>query len=150
MQNPFKLAVIALASALVSSCASPVIGSAKPGADAAAPRPDDGQATLRQIRTLVGEASCTASSECHTLALGARPCGGPEAYLPWSSAQTQAQALNDLAQRYRQERAASHAASGVLSDCRVIRDPGAVCQRRPGTAPAAAGTCVPPDANGAR
>jgi hypothetical protein len=111
---------------------------------AAAARPKAAAAngdTLAQIRALIGAAACTDASQCHTLALGARPCGGPQAYLPWSSAQTDGAALAGLGAQYRQEREAAIAASGELSTCRFLPDPGAVCR---------AGTCQlnPVDANG--
>ena len=88
--------------------------------------------TLSRIRALVGDAACTDDCQCHTLALGARPGGGPQAYLAWSSACTDGAALALLAEQFRQERLAEIAASGALSDCRFLPDPGAVCR---------AGTC---------
>ena len=82
--------------------------------------------TLARIRALIGDAACTDASQCHTLAIGARPGGGPEAYLAWSSAHTDGAALARLAEQFKSERQAAHAASGVLSDCRFLPDPGAV------------------------
>jgi hypothetical protein len=102
-------------------------------APAAAARPDP-NATLAQIRALVGTSGCTQDSQCHSLALGARACGGPESYLPWSSAQTPADALRALGERYKAEREAANRAGGMVSDCRFQPDPGAVCR---------AGTCQP-------
>ncbi len=95
--------------------------------------PDAGSGdTLSRIRALIGDAACSDACQCHTLALGARPGGGPQAYLAWSSACTDGAALALLAQQFRQERLAEIAASGALSDCRFLPDPGAVCR---------AGTC---------
>lgn len=92
-----------------------------------------------QIRGLVGAASCTSSTECQSLALGAKPCGGPEFYLAWSNRQTALPPLHALAARYRQERMAANAESAVVSDCRMLGDPGARCQM---SAPSSAGQCV--------
>lgn len=96
---------------------------------------------LTKIRALIGSAACTSQSQCHTVAIGARPCGGPQAYLAWSSASTDGAALAVLAEQFRQERQAAITASGEMSDCRFLPDPGAVCR---------AGTCQlnPPGANG--
>jgi hypothetical protein len=77
---------------------------------------------------MVGSAACTESSQCHTLALGARACGGPENYLAWSSAHTEAAPLRALAERYNNERRAEIAKSGEMSTCRFIPDPGAQCR----------------------
>lgn len=108
--------------------AASAVRAAKPKAAAPAPAGD----TLAEIHALIGDAACTDASQCHTLALGARACGGPQAYVAWSSARTDGAALAALAARYRQEREAAIAASGEMSDCRFLPDPGAVCR---------AGTC---------
>jgi hypothetical protein len=102
------------------------------GAVPPAPGPAPATDLLPQIRAMVGTAACADSSQCHTLAVGARPCGGPQSYLPWSSAGTDGAALRALGQRYEQQQRAENAASGLQSDCRFIPDPGAQCR---------AGTC---------
>jgi hypothetical protein len=95
----------------------------------------DGQGdTLARIRALVGTPSCSSDDQCHTLALGARPCGGPESYLPWSSAKTPPAEIQALGERYKEERRAANKASGGVSTCQFLMDPGAVCR---------AGTCQP-------
>jgi len=83
--------------------------------------------TLAEIRKLIGNAACTDASQCHTLPVGARACGGPEYYLAWSSANTAGDELRALGERYKAERQAGNAASGRISDCRYAIDPGAVC-----------------------
>lgn len=108
-----------------------------PARPQAAPNGD----TQSQIRALIGAAACTDNGQCHTLALGARPCGGPQAYLPWSSAHTDGAALAALGERFKKEREAAIEASGELSTCQFLPDPGATCR---------AGTCQlnPVSANG--
>lgn len=88
--------------------------------------------TLDQIRAMIGSAACTGPNQCRTLPVGARACGGPEAYLPYSTANLSEPALKALAERYKGEREAQNQASGMMSNCRFIPDPGAVCR---------AGTC---------
>ncbi|RZA29118.1 MAG: hypothetical protein EOP92_37915 [Lysobacteraceae bacterium] len=83
--------------------------------------------TLARIRALAGEASCTESGQCRTLPLGALACGGPESYLPYSTSRTDEKALRALGEQYKAERQAANAASGMMSICRHIPDPGAVC-----------------------
>ncbi len=94
---------------------------------AAAPAADAPQ-LLGQIRSLIADTACTSHAECRTLALGVRACGGPEAYLPWSTARTDERKLAPLAAQYKSARAAQIAAAGELSDCRMLSDPGATCQ----------------------
>jgi hypothetical protein len=120
--RPFVILSLLLASACAGSAPQQAPGRAGPAA------------TLAEIRALVGEAACTADADCHSLPLGAKPCGGPESWLAWSSAHTPAVQLQALAERYRAERQAEARASGLMSDCRFVADPGAACR---------AGTCQP-------
>jgi len=88
---------------------------------------DSAPQLLEQIKTSIGEAKCSENSQCKTIAIGAKPCGGPEQYLAWSTQQTDAVALENLASRYRIAREKQNAASGEQSDCRFFPDPGAIC-----------------------
>lgn len=83
--------------------------------------------TVARIRGLIGEASCTESAQCRTLPIGAVACGGPQAYLPYSLARTDEKALRTLAEQYKAERQAAIKAGGLMSTCRHLPDPGAVC-----------------------
>jgi hypothetical protein len=104
-----------------------------PVAPQAVQAPASGQGdTLARIRALAANPGCSDDSQCHTLALGTRACGGPESYLPWSSAHTQQAEIQALGERYKEERRAANAASGAMSTCQFMPDPGAVCR---------AGTC---------
>jgi hypothetical protein len=123
--RPFPLLLLACVTCVACAASSSRPASPKP----AAPATGD---TLAQIRALIGNAACTDASQCHTLAIGARPCGGPQAYLPWSSAHTDGTALAVLAEKFKREREAAIAASGEMSTCQFLPDPGAVCR---------AGTC---------
>lgn len=120
---------------LALGCASCAHGDAAPRAgagQAAAPAAAEKNLTLPEIRKLIGSASCSDSSQCHSLPIGARGCGGPEYYLAWSSANTSADRIRALGERYKAERQAQNEASGGVSDCRYAVDPGATCN---------AGTC---------
>jgi hypothetical protein len=69
------------------------------------------------------------------VAIGASACGGPAAYLAWSTLRTDPAALQRAATRYTR-RAAIPPHHGDASTCRVLVDPGAECQL--GLAPVAA------------
>jgi len=124
--------LLALAACTACGAATPEARQAPRGTQtspAAAGEPGD---TLARIRALVGTPDCSTDAQCHTLALGARPCGGPESYLAWSSGKTQHAELQALGERYKEERRAANAADGRASTCQYMMDPGAVCR---------AGTC---------
>lgn len=126
--NKFLLLLLVACSACTSQAGAPPPDLA--GAPPAAP--GDSGATVAEIKRLVGAASCTSSAQCRTLPIGARPCGGPDFYLPWSSPHPNEAGLLALAQRSRSERKAEAERSGELSTCQHLADPGAVC---------VAGTC---------
>lgn len=131
-----RLAILILISctACTTDAAGPATGTrtapVQGHAAVAAPAERAGQQspTLGQIRALIGSAACTESAQCRTVPIGARGCGGPEMYLPWSTAQTKPDALQALAERYKAERQAQIQARGEVSDCRFAVDPGAVCR----------------------
>ena len=137
---------------LLASCAACSTGATNspqgapqtPPASAASPRAQAAQDaqgdTLSRIRAMVGTPACSSDAQCHTLAIGHRACGGPESYLAWSSASTPQAELQALGERYQQERRAADAASGMMSTCRFMPDPGAVCR---------AGTCQLGEGGGA-
>jgi hypothetical protein len=106
------------------------------------------QTADRQVRSLIGEAPCQADSECRSAAYGARACGGPQAYLAWSTRTTDPQALDQALERHAALRRDQLAARGESSICAFLTDPGARCKPAATTAgpqpptAAAAGRCV--------
>jgi len=120
--RPGRWAALAAGLLLMTAC------QAQPGAT-----PSAEAAVLARIRTEVGDARCSTDSQCRTLAIGAKACGGPESWLAWSTSaapgttgradRLQAWSV-ELAtlQRQRQQ------ASGMVSNCQYNADPGAVCQ----------------------
>lgn len=112
-----KRMILLLACLAASACSH-----AAPGASPA----------LAELRALGRAADCTADQQCRTVPVGAKACGGPESYLAYSTARTSPEKAKALAERYRKEREADNKASGLVSDCRYLMDPGAQCR---------AGTC---------
>lgn len=87
----------------------------------------DPESTIQKLRTTIGTADCTSNAQCHSMAVGAKACGGPELYLPWSSTTTSATILQPLADRYHAERRAQISANGEISTCSMALAPGAMC-----------------------
>ena len=85
---------------------------------------------LQDIKDEIGDAACDANTQCHSVGIGAKACGGAEAFFSWSSKDTDRDRLNALVARYRDARQAVIERSGAMSDCRVIPNPGAVCRSR--------------------
>jgi hypothetical protein len=119
-----------LSLALLAACAAH--GGAQTEPPSAAPAaPND---TLARIQALIGTPSCTEDSQCRSLPIGQRACGGPERYLAYSTARGSEAELQALGAIYQAERRKANNEAGRVSDCRVVPDPGAVCR---------AGACVP-------
>ena len=94
------------------------------------------EATARlwqQIQSANADTACDGDSQCHSLGVGSKACGGPERYLAWSSKRSDGAALQALAQRHSAARRADDARAAMMSTCSVVSDPGAVCR---------AGRCV--------
>jgi hypothetical protein len=85
------------------------------------------QRLARELRTAIGPARCAADSQCRTLPIGAKACGGPAGYWAWSTLDTNVQAVQDLAARQAKAAREEVAASGMQSNCAIVTDPGARC-----------------------
>lgn len=81
----------------------------------------------RELRAVVGPAACSSDSECRTLPVGAKACGGPAGYLAWSTRDTDEQKLQALAARQADAQRRENRAASMRSNCAVVTDPGAVC-----------------------
>lgn len=88
---------------------------------------------LQRIQAEVGQAACTSTTDCRTLPIGSKACGGPAGWMAWSVTASRGDTLQawalELAQRQRQ----ADVADGRMSTCSVVPDPGAHCE---------AGRCV--------
>ena len=85
------------------------------------------------IRTAIGTASCTTDAQCAVIPIGQKACGGPAAYLAYSTQGTDLPALKRLATRHTDASKEFNKTSGRMSDCMVLAEPAAVCR---------AGRCV--------
>ncbi|MBH9551654.1 hypothetical protein [Inhella gelatinilytica] len=88
-----------------------------------------GSAALRaQLDRAVADPRCDADAQCRSVAMGHRACGGPESYGVYSlKVHNEAEVLR-LAQQYRETRRAENQASGRVSTCVALPDPGARCE----------------------
>ena len=80
-----------------------------------------------RIVTEIGTAPCVSNAQCRTLALGARACGGPQAWMAWSSTASNEEALRTLSEQLTAMQKRRHVQRGMASTCQYIADPGAWC-----------------------
>ena len=90
----------------------------------------EAEASLQQqINTTIGQAPCTIDAQCRTIGVGANACGGPAAWRAWSTQNNpKGEALQSLVDQHAALQRQRHAQSGMVSTCRYLPDPGAVCQ----------------------
>lgn len=87
----------------------------------------------KKIQAANSDLACDNSSQCHSLGVGAKACGGPENYLAWSSKNGDGAQLKALVRQHAAARRADDQRLGMMSTCSIVSDPGATCR---------AGQCV--------
>ncbi|HJU99757.1 MAG TPA: hypothetical protein VJ752_04335 [Burkholderiaceae bacterium] len=126
---PAASAATAAANANATSAATaapaPVPASA---AAPAAVAPGDSAALMRQIQAELADNTCDSDRQCHTIAIGSKACGGPEAYRAWSDRHGDGSRLKQLAARHAAARREEDKRDRMMSTCSYVSDPGATCQ----------------------
>lgn len=113
--------------------ATPPAAPASPAAPAQAPAPAPApggqthQALWKKIQDEIGTAECDNASQCRTMPVGHKSCGGPEGYVAYSTKSGNSARLLALGEQYAAARKAENERSGLLSNCMMERDPGATC-----------------------
>ena len=99
-------------------------------ADSAAPAASASADAQARVHALIGDAACDIQGQCRVVGIGAKPCGGPEGWLAWSTKATDTKALQDAVQAQVQARKDENQRSGLVSDCMMRPEPTAVCRPR--------------------
>jgi len=81
---------------------------------------------MLQLQAAVGTAACDSPAQCKTVAIGHKACGGPESYMAYST-KADGAGVSRLAQRYADARKGEDQRGGMVSNCMLLRDPGATC-----------------------
>ena len=79
--------------------------------------------------TLANASACSADSECHSVAVGGRACGGPTGYRAYSDKTVSSASVEALAQHERELAVQAVKASHQVSPCFMLADPGARCEQ---------------------
>lgn len=128
--HPARLGALALLCGLAACSGVSASGdAAAPAAppQAAAPAAPGHQGLWQKIQAEIGSASCDSPSQCRTLAVGHKACGGPESYVAYSTKAGNSARLVQLGEQYAAARKAENERSGMVSNCMMVVDPGATC-----------------------
>lgn len=128
-----RLAAAGLLLLMTSACASPPppappAAPAAPASPASPAAPAAASGLWQQIQAASANPACDNDSQCHTIGVGAKACGGPQSYLPWSSKQDDGATLKQLVERHAAALRAQDAREAMMSTCSVVSDPGASCR----------------------
>ena len=127
-----RLAAASLLMLTATACGSaPAAGPAAPAPStpSASPAATGKAAALWQkIRAANADTSCDTASQCHTIGVGSKACGGPESYLAWSSKSSDGSALKALVEEHSAVRRADDERAQMMSTCMMVADPGASCR----------------------
>jgi hypothetical protein len=94
----------------------------------APPAAQDSAALWRRIQAANADQRCERDSQCHSIGVGAKACGGPESYLAWSDRNAGAATLQQLVEQHAAARRDEDARAGMMSTCQLTPDPGATCR----------------------
>lgn len=83
------------------------------------------QQALNNLRILVESPHATKASSCKIIAVGHRPCGGPERYLIYSTEKTDEAALLEQVEQYNELSKKFNQNEELYSTCEVIPKPNA-------------------------
>ncbi|NHZ99509.1 hypothetical protein [Massilia sp. CCM 8734] len=136
-----RLCIAAALIAAGTACSEPSNTSAAAVPAPAAPAPPAplaasdaaGGSLGARITAEIGDAACDNASQCRTLPVGSKACGGPAGFLPWSVKRSNGDLLARLAAEQAAAEKKVNEKSGMMSTCSVEQDPGATCS---------AGKCV--------
>lgn len=78
---------------------------------------------LRDIRAAAADPRATELASCQLQPIGAKPCGGPEAYILYSAETADVERLETLAQRYTELARIRNERESLVSDCAVLERP---------------------------
>lgn len=78
---------------------------------------------MDEMLGLVGDANADTLSQCKILAVGQRPCGGPEGYIAYSTLDTNVSALIRLTSRYNRLSVTRVEEEGMYSTCEIVPEP---------------------------
>jgi hypothetical protein len=92
--------------------------------------PDDalGAIHARLDAMLAQAAQCSTSSECRSVAVGGKACGGPTGYRAYSTRGADPAAVEALAKQEHELAMAAERAAHRVSNCMMLADPGAKCE----------------------
>lgn len=90
----------------------------------------DTRQLFQRLVRLTDDKQCDSDNQCEVLPVGNKPCGGPEQYMAYSTANTDQKLLQYTQERYSKLKSEQQKRLGMVSTCQILPKPTAVCQAR--------------------
>ncbi|MBU0912384.1 MAG: hypothetical protein KKF22_07585 [Gammaproteobacteria bacterium] len=87
---------------------------------------DTRQLQLR-LERLTENKECQQDNQCKVIGVGARPCGGPDQYLFYSTLHTDEKMLSYTNDRYQKLKKQQNEKLGLMSTCQMLMPPVSAC-----------------------
>ncbi len=87
---------------------------------------DTRQLQLR-LERLTENKECEQDNQCKVIGVGARPCGGPDQYLIYSTLHTDEKMLSYTNERYQKLKKQQNEKLGLMSTCQMLMPPASAC-----------------------
>ncbi|MDF3127280.1 hypothetical protein [Rheinheimera sp. 1928-s] len=87
---------------------------------------DTRQLQLR-LERLTENKECEQDNQCKVIGVGARPCGGPDQYLIYSTQHTDEKMLSYTNERYQKLKKQQNEKLGLMSTCQMLLPPVSAC-----------------------
>lgn len=87
---------------------------------------DTRQLQLR-LERLTENKECQQDNQCKVIGVGARPCGGPDQYLIYSTLHTDEKMLSYTNDRYQKLKTQQNEKLGLMSTCQMLLPPASAC-----------------------
>ncbi len=87
---------------------------------------DTRQLQLR-LERLTENKGCEQDNQCKVIGVGARPCGGPDQYLIYSTLHTDEKMLSYTNDRYQKLKKQQNEKLGLMSTCQMLMPPVSAC-----------------------
>lgn len=82
-----------------------------------------------RLEKLTENKACDTTAQCKVIAIGSRPCGGPEGFMVYSSAHTDEKLLQFTADRFASLKREQNDKLGLVSTCQMLYEPAVSCQQ---------------------
>ncbi len=81
-----------------------------------------------EIDSVIGSANCSSSKQCRALPMGAKACGGPLRYMPYSTKNTNSKKSLELSAQHQQQSNELNQLTSAISNCMMVMQPTFICR----------------------